>query len=219
MATYHGLFDVGTHSLLTISKMPPVVVFLSGAISDSYPAFNINNPTYGADFFIASLNPPQYPEWVWSNDVSRKFSEAPAEIQTDEIRKRSRLAVAKGNIIGKIMTGISYARASVGTGIIFQETVYLNKRREAEFLKKDGYSEETLHEFPYIVQYADYAGISINDAIEEILFQAKLDNQLLAKTELLRIRYFNKIKDAVTPDEVHITYDDYLRDTYFNGLI
>jgi len=93
------------------------------------------------------------------------------------------------------------------------------KRREAEQLKKRGYASETLHEFPYVVQYADYAGVSIRDAAEEILFRATLDDQLLAKTEILRIRYFDRVKKADTPEAVHLIIDDYMRDSYFNGAV
>lgn len=219
MPSYHALLDIGTHSLLAVSKYAPVVVFLVEAIPNSYLQYNVNFPTSSNEFPILALDPSQYPEWVWEGDAGRKFSPAPQDIQTEDIRVRSRLAIAKMDIIGKIMWGISDMRAIVGTGTIFQETVYMNKRREAERLKENGYSNEALHEFPYVLQYADYSGISIKDAAEEILFRAKLDDQLLAKTEILRIRYFDRVKKATTPEEVHLIIDDYKRDSYFNGLI
>src|SRR3989344_2263261 len=219
MPNYHALLDVGTHALLALSRYAQTIVFLTEAIPNSYQQYSVNYPTYSKEFPIASLDPSQYPLWVWERDAGRKCSATPEDIQTEDIRARSRLAMAKMTVIGRIMTSISYMRTDVGTGRLFQESIYIQKRREAERLKEKGYASETLHEFPYVVQYADYVGVSIKDAAEEILFRAKLDDQLLAKTEILRIRYFNRVKKAATSEEVHLITDDYMRDSYFNGLV
>lgn len=218
MSTYHALFDVGTHSLLTLSGYAPVVVFLAEAIPDSYCAFSVDRPQYVKDFPVATSDPLQYPQWVW-NSTKRTFVETPKELQTDEIRTRSRLAIAKANVVSRIMTDIGFMRMRVSTGVLMQESVYLRKRIEAERLSQLDAEPNSVLEFPYTVQYADYAGVSLRAAADTILLHAKLDDQLLAKTEIMRIRYFDKIRKAATPEDTYAVLDDFSRDAHLNGLV
>ena len=103
MPNYHALLDVGTHSLLTLSRYAQTIVFLTEAIPNSYQQYDVNYPTYRKGFPIASLDPSQYPLWVWERDAGRKFSAAPEDIQTEDIRTGSR------------------------TGTLFQESIYIQK--------------------------------------------------------------------------------------------
>jgi hypothetical protein len=117
------------------------------------------------------------------------------------------------------MESIGYMRAGVSTGTLYQESVYMSKRLEAQRIKDQGYAVDALHQFPYVVQYADYMKVPLKQAVDDILFQSSLDDQLLAKTETLRIRYFNRVKEATEPEQVHLIVGDYLRDSYFNGAV
>lgn len=211
----HALVDIGTNALLALNRYVATIVFLAEAVPNSYPALNVG----GKNMQDVAEGPIDgYPKWRWSNDFRNPgFSRLPKDLVTEELRARSRLSMAKAAAIGRVMAGVSLMRSSVGTGTLFQETVYMSKRLEAERLKLNNYSTDSLIEFPHVVQYADYADISIREAADEIIFQAKLDDQLLARTEIFRIRYFNKIKDAQTPAEIKNVMDDYLRDSYLNG--
>ncbi len=218
MPSQHGLFDIGTNILLAVHSFAPIVVFLAEAIPNSYYDFSLNT-SKANKLDVATIDSANYTQWTWSKGVDRLFVPTPASVLTPEIKLRSQLAVAKAEIISRIMSSIGYMRAPVGTGVLFQEAVYTNKRREAERIKESGYVTDAPHRYPYVVQYADLAGVSIKEAVDEILFQAELDDQLLAKTETLRIRYFNRVKKASTPEEVHVLFLDYRRDSYFNGMV
>ena len=88
------------------------------------------------------------------------------------------------------------------TGLDFQETIYLAKQTQAQRLKDSGYDERLIVESPYVVQYADSIGIPLEQAVSEILLQAKLDHEFLAKTEQIRMQYFTEVKRAKTPQEL-----------------
>ena len=50
-----------------------------------------------------------------------------------------------------------------------------------------------------MIQHADYANIPFKQAADDILFKAKLHEEMLAQTEILRIKFFNKIKKENDP--------------------
>jgi len=217
MSKNSALLDIETHSLLTLDD-PGVINFLPEAIPGSYRASYVNSPNYLEDFFILSLKPAEYPQWMWSA-LDRTFFEAAPHIQTEEIRRRSRLAHAKARATGFIIRSINIARMSLYAGTTFQETVYLEKKNEAQKLKDNGYMVGDPLDFPYIVRYADHAKLSIKDATDAILSKARSDTQFLAKTEDFRIRHFDSIKKATTPEEVNALEEDFWRDGYYSGIL
>ena len=116
--------------------------------------------------------------------------------------------------VGNVMRELSFVRGKIWTGVAFQETVYAEKQREAGKFRNAGYREEDIMEYPLIVQYADFAGTSLREAADDILFKAKLDLEHLAKTELLRLRYFKKIREAKDPAELREISMALYRDCY-----
>ena len=117
------------------------------------------------------------------------------------------------------MKGVSRGRYPVSTGVLFQETVYLTKKAQASAFKEAGYPEDDILEYPYIIQYADFANIPLKQAADDILFKARLDDELLAKTELIRLKYFNAIRSARTVEEVAPIYEAFTRESYRNALV
>ncbi len=80
--------------------------------------------------------------------------------------------------------------------------------------RESGYDESMAIECPYVLQYADFSGISLQQAADDILLKSKFDRDLLMKTELLRLKFFRRIKEAQKPEEVALVIRDFFNDYY-----
>jgi hypothetical protein len=88
-----------------------------------------------------------------------------------------------------------------------QEAVYITKKTQAQRYKDAGYQGDDL-EYPYVMQYADFAGLSMRVAADEILLKATFDDEVLLKTEFFRLKYFELIKNMNDPGQAdRITLD------------
>lgn len=222
---YHVLLDYNTKAVLTISSNPAVIAFLKECMADTLHAQSVNYPNYTnpksfflTPFFLASVKPKNYPKWTW-DFKSRLFSKTRTELVDDHLLAHSRLAENKNQVIGKIIVSIYLARSDARTGINLQETIYFAKKEQAKTFKDSGYDESLIMEYPYVLQYADYAGITVRQAADDILFKAKLGDESLAKTELLRLKYFNKVKKAAACEELNAIYEEFIEDCYINARV
>lgn len=100
----------------------------------------------------------------------------------------------------------------------FQPTTYVLKRMQAEKFKSSGYDETIEPEVPFVAQYADFADLSMKQAADDIIFKAKLDQDMLLRTEGIRLKYFRLLRDSATPQEVMKVVEDFRRENYFNSL-
>jgi len=167
---------------------------------------------------IDGLPPESLPLWRWDKP-SRRIVRSPEHIVTPAIREKAVLAQAKARAIERIMLHLSIARYSLRTGVELQEIVYVNKRTQAEKFRDSGYDESSLLEYPHVLNYADFAGISLREAADTIILKAKLDDQLLAKTELLRLRYFKNVADAKSVKDLSTIIESFFRDCYWNAAV
>jgi len=214
--SYYVLLDSSTSILLTIGSNHSSIAFLNECMPDTIAKSAVEYPNYTGFFsrlFLARIKPKDYPKWTWDNK-NRKFIKTNKNLISRSILDKSRVAESKRDIISKIMIHLTNARNKVGIGVAFQETVYLTKKMQAQEFKNFGYAEDLIMDFPYVLQYADYAKLSLKQAADDILFKAKLDEGLLAKTELLRLTYFNKVKKATDPDQLPAVYEEFIRDCY-----
>jgi hypothetical protein len=218
MPNYSALLDYATDAVLVISPYAAAIVSLTECMPDTRHAIAVQDPNYTKSDFLASLDPEAYPKWRWDRP-SREFVETQPDVLTEDLIARSRLAVSKVRVIRQITFHINAARLELRTGVDCQETVYLAKAMQARRLKAADYSEELVTECPHVVQYADFADISLEQASEDILLKAKIDEQLLARSELLRLVYFNKVKSATAPDQMDRIFDEFMRQCYFNALV
>lgn len=221
LRTYYALLDSPTRILLTISSAPSPIAFLNECIPDTISRSAVEYPNYMglfSRFYLASIWSKDYPKWTWDTK-SRKFIKTNKSLISRSILEKSRLAESKRNIISKIMNSLTNVRNKVGTGVAFQEAVYLTKRMQAHGFKESGYAEELIMKYPYVLQYADYAKLSLKQAADDILFKAKLDDGLLAKTELMRLTYFNKVRKATDPNQLPAIYEKFIRDCYVIPLV
>ncbi len=197
---YSVLVDSPTSSVLILSQSAPIVWCLSKYNADTQPYTYVNYPHYVRDFPFARCPPVKYPEWTWVVG-KRLFEPTPPNLLTDELRRASALAVKKAGALEDVMRVVSIARYPVWRGVLLQEQVYVVKQAQAQRYKDEGYPDNVLP-YPYVLQYADYSGLSPREAADEILFKARLDDEHLVKTEAIRLRYFDRIRDAKNLDDM-----------------
>ena len=220
---YVALIDTVTGAVLTIGTYPTAMYFLEECIPDTWVAGSINSPNhmgrfFPMPFFLAAEDPARYPYWTWDH-ASRRLMKTKKELIDERLLERSRLAEGKRDIITKIMNSLSSTRRKMATGVGFQDIVYAEKIANARAFKALGYDEDRIMEFPYVLQYADFAQISFQQAADDIILKRTFDNDVLLKTELIRLKYFNRVRNARSVEEFPSLYEEFLKDTYRNALI
>lgn len=215
---YSILTDIATNTVLAVSSFAPVIVFLNECTRDTAHKPRANYPNYQDGFFLSEIRAEKYPEWSWVQK-DRTFIPTRPDVITDSIRKRSRLAVAKGNLILSIMRGLNMTRSKSNTGVIFQEMIYSAKLLEVKEFKAAGYDESRALEFPYLLQYADLMNIPLRDAADEITLKARISTDEMVKTEFLRLKFFKKIKDVEKIEHLVPIQEEFTRDFYITGTL
>jgi len=216
MAIYSALVDTASGVLLTLSDHVSAIVLLHECTPESNHATYVNSK-YTSGFPLATIDPNEYPQWTWDRSM-RMFGPTRSDVLNDDLRQRSHLATEKSLAFSTIMYSIGRARYPVRSGIEFQGDIYRLKKEEALAFKKIG-DESRLSEFPFLLQYADFSGLSGEAAADEILLKAKLDEQILLKTEGLRLVYLNKIKAAQNSSDIASAMDAFRRERVINALI
>ena len=133
--SYSALVESGTRILLALNFYSAPLRYMTKTMRDTQLVLDVHYPNYQGSFAIAYADPTEYPQWTWDAQ-ERLFVKTPSDLLTDAVQKRSRLAIAKVEVIGKIMQNLSARRNSVGDGITFQEMVYLSKRQQVNSSKE-----------------------------------------------------------------------------------
>lgn len=213
----HALVDLPSHRVLAIGSIIPHMTLLQESMPGTQLFFSINHPNYTNSLFrrifFNLLAPEQYPEWTW--EISKRRLVKKGGKPSKELSEKSHLAIRKHEIINIIAENLNLVRFKKSTGVFFQDKVYMTKRLQAETFKSSGYNEDTIMEYPYVMQYADYAHLSFKEATEEILLKAKLDDQYFANSELLRLKYSNKLKRAQTIKELETILKEFQSDCFY----
>jgi hypothetical protein len=202
------VIDAGNNTLVAIGTHIPTIVFLRDSLMDTIYDAGIVSPEI---LQIKESGPRTYPEWSWDLR-SRVFSKTNPVIVTEGMRERAVLAAKKGEIISRASYLINRARDKVNGGLFFQETIYATKQKQAQLLKDAGFDQTLAASAPYVVQHADESGMSLQEAAEDILFQAQLFHEHLEKTEKVRLALFRRIKRAKTPEELDEMMERFQRD-------
>ena len=192
---YSALLDETSGALLTLSLERPIIAWLVSNQPDCWPSWGVNRPHYERSFPLAAADPLTFPEWTWIAH-KRQFERTPPALLTDRVRYASALAVRKSYALYEFINSISTARNLLWTGVLMQETVHLTKKAQALQYKADGFPEGDRLRYPYVLQYAAAIGIPMKDAALEIIFRAQLDDEVLARTEAIRMKYFGLLKAA-----------------------
>jgi hypothetical protein len=192
---YAALIDAPSGALLTLSVEQPIIVFLVKNTPDVRSYWEVNSPNYLRSFPQASIPQDRFPEWTW-DWPTRLFVPTAKELLTDRLRATSALAIKKSYALYEMINTLATARNQIGTGVLMQESVYLTKKAQAQQYQADGFPEEDLLRYPYVLQYAEIADLPMRDAALEILFKASLHDEAMAKTEALRLKFFGRLKTA-----------------------
>jgi len=221
---YSALLHGNTGILLALSTRIPPIVFAGECIPDAVCAHSVNYPNYLTrkhfwqnPFPLSSVSPEEFPTWRW-DFRKRKFFRTSGKVLTEAIRSKSVLANHKVQAIMQIMGNLNLSRAELATGLDFQETVYRLKKSQAQAYKKLG-SAENASEFPFVEQYAEIAGISLEQAADEILFKSKIAEDKLLRSERMRLKYFDKLKKASNAEEIDAVMSEFHRENYLSALV
>ena len=196
---FSALLDNTSGALLTLSRERPIISWLVNNQPDCWPSWGVNRPNYVARFALADADPLTFPEWTWVGH-KRQFERTPEVLLTDRVRHASALAVRKSYALYELINAISTARNLLWSGVLLQETVHLTKKAQALQYKADGFPEEDRLRYPYVLQYAAAIGVPMKEAALEIIFRAQLDDEVLARTEAIRMKYFGRLKTAELRD-------------------
>ena len=206
----------GTNILLTLSPFAPAIVFLSEIFLDTHIVPGANFPNYLDNFPFATIDPETYSQWTWTGK-KRLFVSTRPELALEN-KERSILATNKCKAITSVLRIVSTVRTEVLNGAILQETVYLQKAAQAKQFKEAGFPESDIAKYPYIAQFAQLEGISPRMATESILVKAAFDDELLLRSEYLRVKYSKKIKTAQTKAELDAIVYAIAHDNGVNAL-
>ena len=210
---YSALIDANSHALLCLSSQVAIIVLLKEATQNTRQVMRVNFPNYLESFPLKDVNSDAYPNWSWDLQ-SRLFTATKKELLTQELYSRSDLAVQKRNLLNQMLMHLNVIRCSLERGVIFQESVYLTKKFEAQRFRDSGYSEEHLADYPFLVSYADFADLPLKTAADEIIFKAKLGDDMLAKAELIRLKYFKRVKEATDTAQLPEILNDLVKECY-----
>lgn len=217
LPTYSALVDDGTRAVLAVSENTAALAYLSEVFLDTHHFLNVTWPNHMYDLPFP-VHAPSLAGWSWSLN-SRKFEPTRPDVLTPEIDARSRLAIKKLHAVAHIMRMLSIARSRLTPGILLQETVYLTKKIQAHAFRDGGYDERAIFQYPYVLQHADFAELSYKEAADDIILRAKLDDDFLAKSELLRLTYFAQLKSLTDPADIAPLLEAFTREAFTNAYV
>jgi len=204
-APHSAVIDTSDDTLIAIGTHQAALRFVNESMMDTLLVPDIVSRDV---LSIKTSGPRSFPEWSWSHSTW-KFKKTNPLIITEQMRERAILAEKKVEVISYFMYSINRLRGKLDTGFSFQMMIYTEKERQAQSLREANFDERLAPKIPYVVQYAENSGVSLQQAAEEILFQAQLDHEYLAKTEKVRLALFKKIKLAKTSLELNEIYSTF----------
>ncbi len=214
---HSALVDSNTRTVFAISDNVAAISFLNGIYMDTFHMLNVTWPnyTYALPF---STRADSFVDWTW-NVGDRRFVPTRPDVITPEMLAQSKLAMRKLYAVIHIMHVLSVARSRIAGGIVLQETVYMTKKIQAHAFRDAGYDETTIFSYPYVMQYADHADISFRESADDIILKAKLDDDMLAKTELLRLDYFERLRKIEDASEIKPLLESFTRESFTNSYV
>lgn len=208
--------DIGTGRILARHKSTWATMFVSECTLDTGFVFYWSKGLRDAQRLLASTPESSITELQWDKGKHQVLQSAPAD---KTFQDASALVQAKVDTVYNMISSINEARMRAGTGTLLQETVYAKKREQARAFKDAGSNEADALQYPYVLQYAELLGISLAQAADDILFKAQLDDDILAKTEWLRLKYLAKVRSAKTVADVAAIYTDFKRNYSLNSKV
>lgn len=219
---YHILVDPSGVVLVSTASLT-VINCLRECVPDASIVFSANTPNYqgwfSQRFFQRSIASNEAC-WQWSwNRKQKKLEPTPVKKRTAEMVKLSRLMGRKEDLLSRIMTQLDNIPRRALAGLKFQSLIYFSKKLQAQAFRDSGYDERKALASPYVLQYANHAGISPRQAADDILLKAKFTDDILMKTEMLRLKYVGKVRKAATISELDAVHQEFVRDFFVNAQV
>ncbi len=217
LPVHSALIDASTRAVIAVSDNVAGITFLNETLMDTYHILNVTQPNhiYALPF---SLREESLVHWVWDTK-NRRFNKTRPDVITESLVSQSKLAQKKLRAVTYIMRNLSLARSRMMPGIQLQETIYQAKKDQAHEFRTGGYDEKSIFQYPYVFQYADFADMSFKEAADDIILKAKLDDDFLAKTELLRLTYFDRLKKLENAAEIRPLLEAFMREAFTNSIV
>lgn len=191
-----ALLDAGTSTLLTVTGRQSILLALNELVPGTVYVRSIHYARKAATRAIVRGEASAYPLWRWAQE-SGTFVRGHGE-PSDELKTRAALAHATRDALGILSDRVNGLRLHPASALSEQGIVYLDKRNQALAFKAAGYDAAGLTGYPYVEQYAAAAGRTPRQAADEIIFQARLRDDVLQKSEAVRLKFMEKLRAART---------------------
>jgi hypothetical protein len=222
MKTCAILYDLETKFVLAASPFSTVIIKLHECVPETTYVTYVPVPDEqdeGDPLFTDQCCNWRFDAKQRTANDKRSLLDDRAGKATQYVKTRATLANAKRDAFTRIIATINDARTKVRTGLIYEETVYMLKRLEAERFRQSGYDESGIFSYPFLLQYADFANVSYHQAADDILLQSGIDDQILVKTEILRMDYNRRVASAKTPEEITTILADFRAASFSKALV
>lgn len=212
---YLCFVDNNTGTLLFMSTNVSIMSLLRDHVHDVSLVY-LSPSNFIEKKIYKTLKVESFHLFYWDNKLSKILKRDfifKKDLSDHEILlQKSQLLSEKYIALSNIVSCIDKLRNSSRKKFNFQEFIYVEKKIQAQRFKDRGYLDSEILEYPYVLQYADYADLSFKESADTILLKAKMGHDVFAKTELLRLRYVNLLKDARTISDVKKCHGDFLLD-------
>jgi hypothetical protein len=213
----HVLLDYDTKAVLTASAHASVIIELRKFVSNCIWVADIQRPNYLNGTYPFSVDQSRsFEMWSWDGKTRSITKTDPARIDA-VLSERSALITAQRNAFVGMMHALSLVSARAGTGIDHQDAIYAQKLAEAHAVKS-GSDKDALRWYPYVVQHAEYASLTLEQAADDIIFASKLAHDILIRVEGMRLKYYKLIREARSIEDVANALSRFGEEMHHNAL-
>ena len=150
-------------------------------------------------------------EWVYKPSL---MTNNLVHVGGTSVMERSQFLQQKLWVYYDILSLLNYARARVSPVLNQQDMVYLEKERQARLVREGNTTDCQM-----VRDYADFAGCSLIQAADQILFKAELTRDVYANTERLRMTYLRDLRNCSNTEDIITLKDRMHRESWLNVLL
>ena len=192
-----------TNALLAVGTLSPIITALTEMIPDISYVYEVQSllPQHAESASVTLMWEPS----------SRMFVPMHPHVITEDLFVKAALTRAKLDALNKMTLAINMERGKLATPVTYGQFVYRAKQEQAKAFRERNYDAARLQEYTYVAQYASFANISPRQAADDILFKAQLDDEVLLRTELTRLTFFDRLRRANDLQAVGVVMKDFAR--------
>lgn len=196
---YSVLIDSDTRAVLAVGEHYNLLYFLSEWMLDTDVIATPSKNIFNSRFYnkLSKSEEPYLFRWEYGSKKIILNTNL-----TEEVKNKSTIARAKYRILQEVSQYVFDMRLAAFKGLFLQDYIYSLKREEANKFVSDGYPENEFYKYPFVNQYAKFAGVSLKESAESILFKVTSSSAILSKSELFRMKYFKRIKEASSVEQL-----------------